>query len=139
MVVSSYHGDDVVAGLAGLLKDEQAVLNGVGEVVQREAELLYRAHHTLAELAAEVGGVYFNAAGQRGAVERHGDEVAHLLVLRAGHYLEQPVAAHVDLAVPQGVLAAVPGVPEQVHLLYFADDDVRDALAHVVRALDLAA
>ena len=33
VVVSAYHGADVVAGLAGLLKDEQAVLNGVGEVV----------------------------------------------------------------------------------------------------------
>ena len=139
LVVAADDGDYVVTGFAVLLQDEEAVLNGVGEVVQREAELLERAHHALAERVVEGGGADGNAAGQGRAVERHGDEVADLLVLSAGDDLQQSAAAHIDLAVPEGVLAAVPGVPEQVHLHYPADDNAAYALAHVVRALDLGA
>ena len=139
VVVAADDGDDVVAGLAVFLKDEEAVLIGVGEVVQREAQLLERAHHALGERAVEGGGADGHAAGQRGAGERHGHEVAQLLVLRAGDDLQVTLAADVDLAVPEGVLAAVSGVPEQVHLHYLADDDAAYALAHVVRALDLGA
>ena len=139
VVVAADDGDYVVTGFAVLLQDEEAVLNGVGEVVQREAELLERAHHALAERVVEGGGADGNAAGQGRAVERHGDEVADLLVLSAGDDLQQPAAAHIDLAVPESVLAAVPGVPEQVHLHYPADNNAAYALAHVVRALDLGA
>ena len=49
VVVAAYDGDNLVAGLAGLLEDEEAVFIGVGEVVQREAQLLERAHHALAK------------------------------------------------------------------------------------------
>ena len=139
MVVAAYDGDYVVARLAGLLEDEEAVLNGVGEVVQREAELLDGAHHALAERVVEGGGADGHATGQGCAVERHGHEVADLLVLRAGDNLQQPAAANVDLAVPEGVLAAVPCVPEQVHLHYLADNNLAYALAHVVGAFNLAA
>ena len=139
VVVAADDGDDVVAGLAVFLKDEEAVLIGVGEVVQREAQLLERAHHAFGERAVEGGGADGDAAGEGGAVERDGDEVADLLVLRAGDDLQVTLAADVDLAVPERVLAAVSGVPEQVHRDYLADDDLAYALAHVVRALDLGA
>ena len=134
VVVAAYDGDDVVAGLAGLLDDEEAVLIGVGEVVQREAQLLERAHHAFRELAAEHGGVYLHAAGELGSVERHGDEVADLLVLRAGDYLQQALAADIDLAGPHVV-----GVVVTHHLNYLADHDAADALAHAGRTLDLGA
>lgn len=139
VVVAADDGDDVVAGLAIFLKDEEAVLIGVGEVVQREAQLLERAHHAFGERAVEGGGADGDAAGEGGAVERDGDEVADLLVLRAGDDLQVTLAADVDFAVPERVLAAVSGVPEQVHRDYLADDDLAYALAHVVRALDLGA
>ena len=139
VVVTAYDGDDVVAGLAVFLKDEEAVLIGVGEVVQREAQLLERAHHALGECTVEGRGADGDAAGKSGAVERDGDEVADLLVLRTGDDLEITLAADVDLAVPKCMLAAVSGVPEQVHRDYLADDYAADALALVGRALNLGA
>ena len=50
VVVRADDGGDVVAGLhAVLLHDPQAVLDGVGVVMQRQAELLERAHHAVGE------------------------------------------------------------------------------------------
>ena len=46
-VVAADDGVDVVAGLAVLLQDPDAVLNGIGEVVERQAELLQGAEHAV--------------------------------------------------------------------------------------------
>ena len=65
VVVHTDDGGNVVAGLhAVLLHDPQTVLDGVGVVMQRQAELLERAHHAVGELAAQHAGVDLLAVGQ---------------------------------------------------------------------------
>ena len=61
---------DIIAGVAVLFKDENAVLDRVGEVALLQAELAERAEHALAEFAAQLAGVDLLAAGPRAAVER---------------------------------------------------------------------
>ena len=135
MVVHTDDGGNVVAGLhAVLLHDPQAVLDGVGVVMQRQAELLERAHHAVGELAAQHAGVDLLAVGQEGAVERDGHHVADLLVLRAGDDLQRRVAAHVDLADPHVV-----GVRVAHHLHDAARDDILNVLVQVRERLHLGA
>ena len=65
VVVHADDGGNVVAGLhAVLLHDPQTVLDGVGVVMQRQAELLERAHHAVGQFAAQHSGVDLLAVGQ---------------------------------------------------------------------------
>ena len=135
VIVHTDDGGNVVAGLhAVLLHDPQAVLDGVGVVMQRQAELLERAHHAVGELAAQHAGVDLLAVGQEGAVERDGHHVADLLVLRAGDDLQRRVAAHVDLADPHVV-----GVRVAHHLHDAARNDILNVLVQVRERLHLGA
>ena len=104
VVVHTDDGGDVVAGLhAVLLHDPQAVLDGVGVVMQRQAELLERAHHAVGRLAAQHAGVDLLAVGQERAVKRDGHHVADLLVLCTSDDLDRFIAAHIDLTDPHVV------------------------------------
>ena len=135
MVVRTDDGGDVVTGLhAVLLQDPQAVLNGVGIVVQRQAELLERAHHAVGRLAAQRAGVDLLAVGQQRAVKRDGDQVADPLILRTGHDLDRRIAAHVDLTDPHMV-----GVRVAHHLHDAPRDNVSDAVVQVRKRLHLRA
>ena len=135
MVVCTDDGGDVVAGLhAVLLQDPQAVLNGVGIVMQRQAELLERAHHAVGRLTAQRAGVDLLAVGQQRAIKRDGDQVADPLILRAGHDLDRRIAAHVDLTDPHMV-----GVRVAHHLHDAAGDDVVNVPVQVRERLHLGA
>ena len=135
MVVRADDGGDVVAGLhAVLLHDPQAVLDGVGVVMQRQTELLERAHHAVGCLAAQRAGVDLLAVGQQRAVERDGHHVSDLLVLCTGHDLDRFITAHVDLTDPHVV-----GVRVAHHLHDAPRDDVSDAVVQVRERLHLRA
>ena len=135
VVVHTDDGGNVVAGLhAVLLHDPQTVLDGVGVVMQRQAELLERAHHAVGEFPAQHTGVDLLAVGQEGAVERDGHHVADLLVLCTGDDLQRRIAAHVDLADPHVV-----GVCVAHHLHDAARDDILNVLVQVRERLHLGA
>ena len=125
---------DVVAGPAGLLQDEDAVLDGIGIVVGVETELAEGAEHTLARHAAQLAGTDLLAAGERGAVQRHGDHVADGDVLRAGDDGELMLLSRVDRADPQVIGVGVP-----FHGKDAPDRDVFDALAGAGECFDLGA
>lgn len=74
-VAQPQHVADVVAKPAGLLHNENAVLNRVREVVDRQPQLGQRAEHTLRDHPAQLAGLDDLAAGQLGAVEADGDEI----------------------------------------------------------------
>ena len=135
MVVRADDGGDVVAGLhAVLLHDPQAVLDGVGVVMQRQTELLERAHHAVGCLAAQRAGVDLLAVGQQRAVKRDGYQVSDLLILCTGHDLDRRIAAHIDLTDPHVV-----GVRVAHHLHNAARDNVSDAVVQVLERLHLRA
>ena len=135
MVIRADDGGDVVAGLhAVLLHDPQAVLDGVGVVMQRQTELLERAHHAVGRLAAQHAGVDLLAVGQQRAVERDGHHVADLLVLCASDDLQRRITAHIDLTDPHVV-----GVRVAHHLHDAACDDAADAVVQVRERLHLRA
>ena len=135
VVVRADDGGDVVAGLhAVLLHDPQAVLDGVGVVMQRQTELLERAHHAVGRLAAQRAGVDLLAVGQQRAVKRDGYQVSDLLVLCAGHDLDRRIAAHIDLTDPHVV-----GVRVAHHLHDAPRDNVSDAVVQVRKRLHLRA
>ena len=125
----------IVAGLhALLLHDPQTVLDGVGNVVQRQAELLDGAAHSVGLHAAQLARVDLHAAGQQRAVERDGDEVADLLILRAGDDLNGLILPDVDLTDPHMV-----GIFMARHLDDAARDHVLQALVRTLDGLDLRA
>ena len=135
MVVHADDGGNVVAGLhAVLLHDPQAILDGIGVVMQRQAELLERAHHAVGELTAQHTGMDLLAVRQERAVERDGHHVADLLVLRAGHDLQRFAAADIDLADPHMV-----GVRVAHHLHDAARDNILNVLVQVRERLHFGA
>ena len=125
---------DIVAGDAVLFEDENAVLDRVREVALLKPQLAERAEHALAELAAQLAGADLLAAGQRAAVERDGDEIADVDVLRAGDDLELALAADVDLADPHVV-----GVRVALHGDHTPDDNAGNFAAGDLPALYLGA
>ena len=135
VVVHADDGGNVVARLhAVLLHDPQAILDGIGVVMQRQAELLERAHHAVGELTAQHTGMDLLAVGQERAVERDGHHVADLLVLRAGHDLQRFAAADIDLADPHMV-----GVRVAHHLHDAARDNILNVLVQVRERLHFGA
>ena len=75
-----------------------------------------------------------HAAGQVAVVPGHGDEIAHVDVLRAGDDLHRLCAAVVDHADPHVVGVFMPG-----HRQDLAHDDVLDFRVHPGDGLDLLA
>ena len=135
-VVQADRFADVHAGdfLAVVAKDEDAVLDGVGEVVDCDAQFGDGAHHALRDLTAHLALGDLGAAGDHGVVERDGDVIAFGQVLRGRDDLERCIAPAVDLADPElvGVLMFFQG--KQV-----ADDDVLQSFAFLLVGLDLGA
>lgn len=131
-VAQPQHVADVVAKPTGLLHNENAVLDRVREVVDRQPQLGQRAEHTLRDHPAQLAGLDDLAAGQLGAVEADGDEVARVYVLRAGDDLQRLLAADVDDADYKMV-----GVGVGRYAVDSAGDDVLDVLAEPFYRLDL--
>ena len=101
--------------------------------VVRQLELARRAQHPLALLAADLGSLDRDAAGQRRAHGRQRDDHAGAHVGRAAHNA-QLTAAAVDPAHRQLV-----GVRVLLDLEHARDDDARVAPAVVLDALDVEA
>ena len=102
--------------------------------MQRQTELLERAHHAVGCLAAQRAGVDLLAVGQQRAVKRDGYQVSDLLVLCAGHDLDRRIAAHIDLTDPHVV-----GIRVAHHLHDAARDDILNVLVQVRERLHFGA
>ena len=119
----------------GRVQHQDAVLDGVGEVVFGQAQLGQAAQHAAALHAAQLAFSDFLAAGQlRALVQRGGHKVAHLEVRRAGDDLQRGGLAHLHLADDHVV-----GVRVGHDGLDAADDDVLDRVGGALIALHLAA
>ena len=132
---------DVLAGLQMLRREigvvvqqEQPLLGVVRPVVVGHAQLVPRAAHAVGRDAAQRARLDGLAAGQHRAGQRHGDEVADLLVLRAGDDLDGLVLSDVDLTDPHVVAVLVAR-----HFEDPADHDVFDLAALAGDGLHLGA
>ena len=118
---------DVVAGLAVLLQNPDAVLNGIGEVVEGQTQLFQGAQHAVRRLAAQLTLGDVHAAGEPGVVQRGRDEIALVDVLRAGDDLYGFLLAHVHLTHPHMVGVGVADDGE-----HLANDHVFDLGVHAL-------
>ena len=94
---------DVVAGLAVLLDNPDAVLNGVGEIPQGQPQLLQRAEHSVGLFPPELALGDVNAPGQPGVVEGRRHQIALVDILSAGDNLHRLILSHIHLADPHMV------------------------------------
>ena len=127
-------GSGHAVGVVPLVQHQNAVLDGVGEVVNGQAQLAQAAQHAAALHAAQHALFDLHAAGQLRAVQRHGHKVAHLEVGRAGDDLQRSSLPHFHLADDHVV-----GVRMGHDGLNAADDHVFHRVGGVFVALHLAA
>ena len=99
-----------------------------------KSELTERAHHTVADLAAELSAADGLPSGKERAVESAGDFVPGTDVLGAGDDLDRLIASAVDAADPQMV-----GVRVSVHLEDFTYYNILDLISLTGPAFDFAA
>ena len=127
--LTDVHARDFLAVVA---EDEDTILDGVGEVVDRDAQFGDGAHHALRDFTAHLALGDLGASGDHGVVERDGDVIAFRQVLRGRDDLERCIAPDIDLADPElvGVLMFFQG--QQV-----TDDDVLQLFAFLLVGLDL--
>ena len=117
---------DVVAYRAGLvIEDPNAVQNGIWIVVQGQTQLFQTTEHTIGNLAAELALGDMNAAGQVGVVQRNGNKVTLVDILRTGDDLNGGFLANIHLADPHmvGIFVADDGDD-------FADLDILNLAVH---------
>ena len=116
---------DVVAGLAVLLENPDAVLNGVGEIPQGQTQLLQRAEHSVGLFPPELALGDVNAPGQPGVVEGRRHQISLVDILGTGDNLHRLILPHIHLADPHmvGIFVADDGK----HLAY---DNILDFLVH---------
>ena len=139
VVVEPDGGADILAdGESGELRivgqNPDAVFVCIGEVALLQPQLREGAEHAVGRFAAQRAGVDFLAAGQTRAVERRGDQVARLDVLRAGDDLDGLRRADVDAAHPHVV-----GVFVAVQLQHLAHDDLFNLRTEIGPSLHLGA
>ena len=124
--------DVLTDGAALVVQDPDAVGIGLRAVVLGKTQLLIGAEHAVRLHAAKLALRDVNAAGQVGVMERGGNQIALMDVLRAGDDLKRLVFAHIDHADPHVV-----GVFVALHGKHLADDDVPDLRVHAGGGLDL--
>ena len=98
------------------------------------AQLLIGAAHAVGLDAAQLAGLDVLAAGEVSAVEGDDDQIADLLILRAGDDLDGRALAHFDLTDPHVVAVLV-----AYHLNDLAHHDVFDLAALAGNGLHLGA
>ncbi|MPM46229.1 hypothetical protein SDC9_92927 [bioreactor metagenome] len=98
MVVQTKDGFNAVAGFAVLPEDKDAVLDGIGVVVDGKAQLLERAEHAVGFHTPKFTRGDVDPAGQIGIVQGDRNQVASVHVLRAGDDLDQIGQAHIHKA-----------------------------------------
>ena len=127
---------DVHAGflLAVISQKEDAVLNGVGEVVDCDAELGHRAEHALGQDAAHFALCDLLAAGDDRFMESHRDKDTGGHVRGAGDNGDGLLFSDVDRADKEPV-----GVRMFFHGENFTDNDIFEGLALMAEGLDFGA
>ena len=122
-VISADDGLDVltggqITGQFGVIAENQnAVFDGIGEIVNGYVQFLYGAQHTVGLFATELALGDVNAAGQIGVVLSNGNIVADLNVLCTGNDLNRFFFANVNLANPHmvGVFVALDFLNQAYH------------------------
>ena len=122
-VVAAQRRGDVLADLAVLLDEEDAVLDGVREVAFGQAQLTQRAEHAVGHHASELALGDLDAVWQLGFVQGHRHDVACMDVGRASHNLHRLPLADIQLADHQMV-----GVRVLFHRQNLADHYVFDLI-----------
>ena len=84
MVIQSHLHSHVIAGLIIALKNQNAVFDGIGEVMLGSSKLLKGAEHTVRLYAAKGFCLNFNSAGQKRAVECGGNKISLPDILGTG-------------------------------------------------------
>ena len=92
MVIQPHLHSHVIAGLIIALKNQNAVFDGIGEVMLGGSKLLKGAEHTVRLYAAKGFCLNFNSAGQKRAVERGGNKISLTDILGAGADLNGTIA-----------------------------------------------
>ena len=115
---------DVLSRLAVLFNEEDAVLNGIGEIVLGQTQFTQRAEHPVALYATELSLFYMYTAGQICADHRHRHQCALHNILCAGHDLDRCISANVYLADLEMVGVLVGRNGNQL-----ADNDILDSVA----------
>ena len=128
------HLPDILAHGAGLLKDENAVRDGVGIVVHRQAQLPQGAEHALRRHAPEDALFDALVPGQGGTVQGGGDQIPLMHVLGAGDDLHGLIPSHLHLADPEMVAV---GMADD--LRHPAHHHIGDVLSQYVQGLHLGA
>ena len=106
-IVVANDGVDVIARLAVLLQNPNAVFLGVGKIPQGQAQLLQGAEHAVGPLPPELPLGDVHAPRQPGIVQRHRHQIPLAHVLGAGDNLHRLGLAHIHLADPHVVRVLV--------------------------------
>ena len=120
-VVISNDGIDVIAGLAILFQNPDAILDGIGEVVQGEPQLLQGAEHAVGRFTPELAFGDVDAAREPGVVQSGRNQVPIADILGPGDNLHRLLPAHVHLADPHVVRVGVPDHGENLTYHHVAE------------------
>ena len=87
--------------IAVIAQNKDAILNCIGKIVRGQPQLAQRAEHAVARHATQLALFDLLAAVHCGMIQRDGDKIALLQILRAGDDLEGVPLPRVDLADPE--------------------------------------
>ena len=101
---------DISAGrpVAVVAQNKDAILNRIGEVVRGQPQLAERAEHPIAWHAAQLALFDLLTAMDGGVIQRHGDKIALLQILRAGDDLQRLLLPRIHLADPEVIGIRMP-------------------------------
>ena len=119
---------DVIAGLAAFLNDENAVLDGVGEIVNGYAQLRNGAHHSFGNDSAELAFFNFHAVCKGGVIEGDRNKGAFKNVGGGRYYLNGAVA-HIHLTNLKLV---------SVRMFFNINNSAYNAVGYIVRFFGIA-
>ena len=119
---------DVIAGLAAFLNDENAVLDGVGEIVNGYAQLRNGAHHSLGNDSAELAFFNFHAICKGGVIEGDRNKGAFKNIGGGRYYLNGAVA-HIHLTNLKLV---------SVRMFFNINNSAYNAVGYIVRFFGIA-
>ena len=131
-VIIADDGVDVITGLAILFQNPDAVLDGIGNVVEGQVQLLNGAEHAIGDLTPELALGNLDTAGETGIVKSGGNQVTLLHVLCAGDDLYRLFLAHIYLTDPHVV-----GVGVALNGQDLAYDNIADLSIQPFIGLDL--
>ena len=87
--------------IAVIAQNKDAILNCIGKIVRGQPQLAQRAEHAVARHATQLALFDLLATVHCGMIQRDGDKIALLQILRAGDDLEGVPLPRVDLADPE--------------------------------------